>query len=95
MRIVLSITVFLTCANTQAQVTFPFADSAATWVQYFEVMVTQPPLPQFEVVGTSNICINGEDTLIGGINYRKVTQCNANYVGALRQDSGRVVDLRL
>lgn len=73
-----------------AQAPYPFPDSAATWVQYAEQMATEPPLPEFELVGTSNICITGADTLIDGMIYKKVEQCNWNYVGALRQDSGRV-----
>lgn len=87
---------FLACAaiasglSAQAQVNFPFPDSAATWVQYFEVMVTPPPFPQFEVQGISNICLNGLDTVIDGASYRKVEQCNAGYIGALRQDPGQV-----
>jgi hypothetical protein len=78
------------CLSAQAQVNFPFADSAATWVQYFEQMVTPPPFPQFDVQGLSNICINGPDTVIAGTTYRKVEQCNAVYIGALRQDPGQV-----
>lgn len=75
---------------TRAQSSFPFPDSAAMWVQYWEFMVTEPPLPVFEVMGTSNICITGEDTLINGVVFTKVGQCNADYVGALREVHGRV-----
>lgn len=82
--------VVASCLSAQAQVNFPFPDSAATWVQYFEQMVTPPPFPQFEVQGLSNICINGPDTVIDGTTYRKVEQCNAGYIGALRQDPGQV-----
>lgn len=78
------------CLNIQAQVNFPFPDSAATWVQYWEMMVTQPPLPQFEVMGTSNICLNGADTVIAGTTFTKAEQCGAGYIGALREVSGLV-----
>ncbi len=69
---------------------FPFPDSAAIWVQYFEVMVTQPPLPEFEWASSSNICISGQDTSIAGLQYKKVEQCGAAYMGAMRQDNDRV-----
>lgn len=78
------------CLSTQAQVNFPFPDSAAIWVQYQEQMVTQPPMPQFEVTGISNILITGSDTLIDGTDYRKVEQGISGYIGAVREDSGRV-----
>lgn len=69
---------------------FPFPDSAAIWVQYFEVMVTQPPFPEFEWASSSNICISGQDTSVAGLQYKKVEQCGAVYMGALRQDNDRV-----
>lgn len=63
---------------------FPFPTSDATWVQYFEMMVSPPPLPNFEVVSTSNLCIDGSDTLIAGVSYTRISQCNAGYLGAIR-----------
>lgn len=90
MRCILCISAVCFCLSALAQVNFPFPDSAATWVQYAEQMVTEPPLPEFALVGTSNICITGADTLVAGVNYKKVEQCNWNYSGALREDSGRV-----
>ncbi len=73
-----------------AQTDHPFPDSAAMWVQYWEMMVTPPPLPQFEWQGTSNICFNGMDTVIDGTAFTCVDQCDMGYMGALREDSGKV-----
>jgi len=63
---------------------FPFPDSATTWVQYFEVMVTQPPMPIFELASTTNLCMDGSDTLIAGTSYTRLSYCNAGYVGGTR-----------
>lgn len=63
---------------------FPFPTSDATWVQYFETMVTPPPLPQFAWISTANFCMDGSDTLIAGTNYTRLDHCNAGYVGGIR-----------
>ena len=63
---------------------FPFPDSAATWVQYFEVMVTPPPLPIFAWQSTGNLCMDGSDTLIGGTSYTRLLNCGEGYVGGIR-----------
>ncbi len=63
---------------------FPFPTSDATWVQYFETMVTPPPLPQFAWVSTANFCMDGSDTLIAGSSYTRLDHCNAGYVGGIR-----------
>jgi len=85
----LSVMLLLAC-SAQGQGSFPFPDSSAIWVQYFEMMVTPPPLPEFEWTTSSNICISGQDTLISGTEYRKVERCDMGSVGALRDDSGQV-----
>lgn len=90
MRAGLGITAIVTSVFAQAQVNYPFPDSAAMWVQSWSFMVTPPPMPQFETMGISNICITGADTLIDGVSFSKVEQCNGDYVGALRQDAGKV-----
>lgn len=69
---------------------FPFATSDATWVQYFETMVTPPPFPQFAWTSTANFCMDGSDTLIIGTNYTRLQQCNAGYVGGIREEDGAV-----
>ena len=89
MRLLSSISM-VSCLGVQAQVNFPFPDSAAIWVQYFEMMVTPPPMPQFEWTSSSNICLSGEDTLVGGNTYKEVERCDEGYAGALREDSGQV-----
>jgi len=82
---------FMTLAlSAQAQVNFPFPDSAATWVQYYETMVSPPPLPTFEWVSTANFCMNGSDTLIAGMSFTRLSDCAGGYVGAIRQDTGAV-----
>ena len=82
---------FMTLAlGAQAQVNFPFPDSAATWVQYYETMVSPPPLPTFEWVSTANFCMNGSDTLIAGMSFTRLSDCAGGYVGAIRQDTGAV-----
>ena len=82
---------FMTLAlSAQAQVNFPFPDSAATWVQYYETMVSPPPLPTFEWVSTANFCMDGTDTLIAGITFTRLSDCAGGYVGAIRQDTGAV-----
>lgn len=69
---------------------FPFPDSAATWVQYFEVMITPPPVPTFAWMSSANLCMDGSDTLIAGNNYTQLRYCNAGYVGGIREDAGEV-----
>jgi hypothetical protein len=54
------------------------------------MMVTELPVPQFEVQGISNIHITGLDTTHGANVYSKVDQVNAGYMGALRQEFGTV-----
>lgn len=76
--------------SAQAQVNFPFPDSAATWVQYYETMVSPPPLPTFEWVSTANFCMDGTDTLIAGMSFTRLSDCAGGYVGAIRQDTGAV-----
>jgi hypothetical protein len=63
---------------------FPFPTSDATWVQYFEVMISPPPIPTWQLWSTSNFCMDGSDTLIAGITYTRLEQCNAGYVGGIR-----------
>lgn len=63
---------------------FPFPTSDATWVQYFEVMVSPPPAPTFELASTSNFCMDGSDTLIAGTSYTRLEYCNEGYVGGIR-----------
>ncbi len=67
---------------------FPFEN--ATWVQYFEVMVTPPPIPQFEWTTTANFCVDGTDTLIAGTDYSQLRHCGADYVGGIREENGAV-----
>ena len=82
---------FMTLAlGAQAQVNFPFPDSAATWVQYYETMVSPPPLPTFEWVSTANFCMDGTDTLIAGTTFTRLSDCAGGYVGGIRQDTGAV-----
>lgn len=63
---------------------FPFPTSDATWVQYYEVMWTPPPFPQWGLASTANFCMYGSDTLIAGNNYARLDHCNAGYVGGIR-----------
>lgn len=69
---------------------FPFPSSDATWVQYFEVMVTPPPVPIFAWMTSANLCMDGSDTLIAGNSYTQLRYCNAGYVGGIREDAGEV-----
>ncbi len=69
---------------------FPFPSSSATWVQYYEVMVTPPPFPQFEWTSTANFCVDGTDTLIAGTSYAQLHYCGADFVGGLREEDGAV-----
>lgn len=77
--------------GTQAQVNFPFPDSDATWVQYYEVMVSPPPLPTFEWQTTANFCMDGSDTLLLGQSYTKLAYCQGGYVGGIRVEDGAVL----
>ncbi len=63
---------------------FPFPTSNASWVQYFEVMVSPPPLPNFMLQSTANFCMDGTDTLIAGNTYAQLRYCDAGYVGGIR-----------
>ncbi|MFZ1332573.1 MAG: T9SS type A sorting domain-containing protein [Flavobacteriales bacterium] len=72
------------------QVNFPFPDSAATWVQYYEVMVSPPPIPVFNWQTTANFCMDGSDTLLAGQVYTQLAYCGDSYVGGIRSDSGAV-----
>lgn len=69
---------------------FPFPTSNATWVQYFEVMITMPPLPQFVTTSTANFCVDGSDTLIAGTSYTRLLHCDADYVGGIREEDAAV-----
>ncbi|MEZ4756674.1 MAG: hypothetical protein R2817_07600 [Flavobacteriales bacterium] len=69
---------------------FPFPASNATWVQYFEVMITPPPIPQFVWTSTANFCVDGSDTLIAGTSYTRLAHCGDGYVGGIREDEGAV-----
>jgi len=69
---------------------FPFPSSDANWVQYFEVMITPPPVPVFAWMSTANFCMDGSDTLIGGTSYTQLRYCNAGYVGGIREIAGEV-----
>lgn len=69
---------------------FPFPTSDATWVQYFEVMITPPPVPQFAWMSTANFCMDGSDTLVAGTAYTQLHLCDADYVGGIREEDGAV-----
>lgn len=69
---------------------FPFPSSDATWVQYFEVMITPPPVPQFVWMSTANFCMDGSDTLIAGTGYTQLRHCGADFVGGIREEDGAV-----
>jgi hypothetical protein len=75
---------------TLAAQSFPFPTDNATWVQYFEVMVTPPPIPQFVWTSTANFCVDGSDTLIAGTTYTQLRHCGANFVGGIREEEGAV-----
>lgn len=64
--------------------TFPSAN--ATWVQYYEVMITPPPIPQFAWISTANFCMGVNDTLIDGVGYSQLHYCGDDYVGGIRED---------
>jgi len=90
----LIIAAFLLSFDTRAQVNFPFPDSAAVWVQSYCTIPNTPWPPLPPVICTtesiSSICMNGSDTLIGGITYKQVELCNMAYLGAIKEDSSRV-----
>ncbi|MBL8003347.1 MAG: T9SS type A sorting domain-containing protein [Flavobacteriales bacterium] len=69
---------------------FPFPSSDATWVQYFEMMITPPPVPVFAWMSSANFCMDGSDTLIGGTSYTQLRYCNAGYMGGIREIAGEV-----
>ncbi|MBL7983167.1 MAG: hypothetical protein JNL52_15305 [Flavobacteriales bacterium] len=89
MRRTLLLTALIGTTGLFAQ-NFPFPTSNATWVQYFEVMITPPPIPQFAWMSTANFCVDGTDTLITGTSYTQLRHCNADYVGGLREEDGAV-----
>jgi len=89
MRRTLLLTALIGTTGLSAQ-DFPFPTNNATWVQYFEVMITPPPIPQFAWMSTSNFCVDGTDTLITGTSYTQLRRCNADYVGGLREVDGAV-----
>ncbi|MCU0319212.1 MAG: T9SS type A sorting domain-containing protein [Flavobacteriales bacterium] len=70
--------------------TWSFPTSNATWVQYYEVMVTPLPLPQFAWISTANFCMGISDTLIGGVAYSQLHYCGAAYVGGIREEDQAV-----
>lgn len=80
----------LAASLTVSAQSFPFPTSDATWVQYFEVMVTPPPVPQFVWTSTANFCMDGSDTLIAGTSYTQLRQCGADFVGGIREEDGAV-----
>jgi len=64
---------------------FPFPTSDAMWVQYFQVMISPPPIPTWQLYSTANFCMDGSDTLIAGNSYTRLDYCNAvGYVGGIR-----------
>jgi hypothetical protein len=69
---------------------FPFPSSNATWVQYFEMMITPPPFPQFAWMSTANFCMDGSDTLIAGTGYTQLRYCGTDFVGGIREEDGAV-----
>jgi hypothetical protein len=67
-----------------------FPTTNATWVQYYEVMITPPPIPQFAWSSTANFCMGVNDTLINGVTYSQLHYCGDAYVGGIREDDQAV-----
>lgn len=89
MRRTLLLTALIGTTGLFAQ-SFPLPTSNATWVQYFEMMVTPPPIPQFVWMSTANFCVDGNDTLIAGTTYTQLRHCGADFVGGIREEDGAV-----
>ena len=68
---------------------FPFPDSAATWVNA-SYQLYPFPTPHWEMTQVPIFMVNGQDTSISGSNYTKMEHYGHGYKGALRSDSGRV-----
>ena len=90
-KLLLFLLLFSSLQCARAQFYTPLPDSGAVWVNTYTEYVEGPwPFPNSVLVDVDNYCVNGEDTLIGAINYTKVQICNGTYVGAIRDNGGQV-----
>ncbi|HPF91096.1 MAG TPA: T9SS type A sorting domain-containing protein [Flavobacteriales bacterium] len=67
-------------ASAQTDLSFP--DSAAAWTNAFYYYPPPPPGP--ELTGLTSYCAGGQDTLISGMDYKKIDTCGGGYKGAIR-----------
>lgn len=69
-----------------------FPTENATWVNtYYSISwPTENPPGEYTLTGVENFCVNGEDTVINEKYYTKVSYCEGEYKGALRDEAGIV-----
>lgn len=81
----------LSSTASYAQTYIPMPDSAGVWINEFKTYyLDQNNFPVYDYYEYTSYCTSGQDTTINTTDYFKIDTCGGGYMGAMRNDNGKV-----